>query len=160
MQAWANFFLAEAGASAALAGLVFVGVSLNLTKILAGAALPNRALQALILLLTILIVASLMLVPGQPINAVGMETLLVGLVVWGVITYFDVRSIRTTETQFRRVITFNMVLDQATTLPYVIAGLAVLAQGESGLYWLAPAMLFSFIKAIMDAWVLLVEINR
>jgi modulator of FtsH protease len=32
MSGWDNFFLAEAGASAALTGLIFVGVSINLTK--------------------------------------------------------------------------------------------------------------------------------
>ncbi len=34
MTGWENFFIAELGASAALAGLVFVGLSINLTKIL------------------------------------------------------------------------------------------------------------------------------
>ncbi len=29
-----------------------------------------------------------------------------------------------------------------------------------GLYWLAPALLVSFAKAILDSWVLLVEIDR
>lgn len=32
--------------------------------------------------------------------------------------------------------------------------------GLSGLYWLVPAILISMIKAAVDAWVLLVEINR
>jgi hypothetical protein len=29
-----------------------------------------------------------------------------------------------------------------------------------GLYWVAAAVIVSFVKAISDAWVLLVEINR
>ncbi len=36
----------------------------------------------------------------------------------------------------------------------------LLISGVGGLYWLVPAAIFSFIKAILDAWVLLVEINR
>lgn len=160
MQAWSNFFLAEAGASAALAGLVFVGVSLNLTRILSVKALPNRALQALTFLLSIVIASSLMLVPGQPMNVVGLELLLGGIVLWLFIGYFDVISIRTSDPKFRRLIIFNGLMDQVTILPYGIAGIAVLTVGENGLYWLVPAMLFSFVKAIMDAWVLLVEINR
>jgi hypothetical protein len=31
---WGNFFIAQVGASAALAGLIFVGVSINLERIL------------------------------------------------------------------------------------------------------------------------------
>jgi hypothetical protein len=34
MPAWANFFLGELGASATLTGLVFVAVSINLSKIM------------------------------------------------------------------------------------------------------------------------------
>lgn len=36
----------------------------------------------------------------------------------------------------------------------------VLSSGSGGLYWIVPAIIFSFVKAILDAWVLLVEINR
>jgi hypothetical protein len=66
IDAWANFFIAQCGASAALLGLLFVSASLNLSQILAYPQLPGRALLAMLLLLTVLIVASLMLVPGQP----------------------------------------------------------------------------------------------
>ena len=45
-------------------------------------------------------------------------------------------------------------------LPYLIAGIILLVGDESGLYWVVPAIIFSLIKAIADAWVLLVEINR
>ena len=34
MASWENFFIAEVGASAAPAGLIFVGVSINLKRIL------------------------------------------------------------------------------------------------------------------------------
>jgi hypothetical protein len=41
MEPWGGFFIAQVGASAALAGLIFVAVSLNLTKVLALAICPN-----------------------------------------------------------------------------------------------------------------------
>src|SRR5262249_40130836 len=56
---WTIFFTAQLGAAATLGGLVFVGLSLNLTKILSFPALPNRALLALGVLLGILVVSSL-----------------------------------------------------------------------------------------------------
>ena len=79
---WDNFFIAEAGAAASLTGLIFVGVSINLSGILATSYLPYRALQSLILLLNILVVASLLLVPGQPDAIRGMEVLSIAIVAW------------------------------------------------------------------------------
>lgn len=63
MPSWESFFTAEVGASAALAGLIFVGVSINLTRIISLPGLPNRALLTLCLLLAILVISSLMLIP-------------------------------------------------------------------------------------------------
>ena len=92
MIGWENFFIAEVGASAALLGLIFVGVSINLTRIISLPGLPNRALLALIILLTILVMCSLLLVPGQSQTLVGIELLVVGLLVWITATRLDVMN--------------------------------------------------------------------
>ncbi len=47
MEPWHDFFVAVAGASAALTGLIFVGVSLSLTRMLAIPRLADRASQAI-----------------------------------------------------------------------------------------------------------------
>ena len=160
MEAWAGFFAAQVGASATLAGLLFVGVSLNLTKILASTRLPDRAFEALILLVAILIIASLMIIPAQPQTLIGLEILIPGLFLWIVITRIDLRILRETDDQYQRQFLSNMILTQLASLPYPIAGAAVLIIGTNGLYVLPVAVLFSFSKAILDAWVLLIEINR
>ena len=80
--AWGEFFVAQAGAAAVLAGLVFVGVSINLGKIVAIPSMPSRALEAMVLLVAILVQSSLMLVPEQSLTALGFEVLAVALVVW------------------------------------------------------------------------------
>lgn len=160
MNGWENFFIAEVGASAALLGLVFVGVSINLTRILSIPGLPNRALLSLIILLTILLMSSLMLVPSQSLVQIGIEILMLGLIAWIIASTLDVKILLTREPQYRLPYMVNFVLTQFALLPYVVAGIIVLTRGAGGLYWLVAAILISFIKAILDAWVLLVEINR
>jgi len=160
MEAWQNFFLAQVGASAALAGLIFVSVSISLAQILASPHLTLRALQALAVLLEILIVSSLMLVPGQGIALLGAEVLILGALVWIMVATFDLRNLRGAEATYRRRTWYRTALSQTAALLYVVAGCVILASGLAGLYWLVPAMLSSFLIAMLDAWVLLVEIKR
>jgi len=65
--------LAVAGAGAALTGLLFVAVSINLTRILEFSYLPERAMETLSLLLGLHVVHLLMLTPGQPRALLGTE---------------------------------------------------------------------------------------
>jgi modulator of FtsH protease len=68
---WTDLFVASAGASAALAGLVFVAVSINIDRILRFRGLPERALETVVLLLAVVVVAILSLMPGQGASALG-----------------------------------------------------------------------------------------
>jgi modulator of FtsH protease len=72
---WKDLFVASAGASAALAGLVFVAVSINIDRILKFVGLPERALQAVLLLLSVVLVSIIGLIPGQGRIALGAELL-------------------------------------------------------------------------------------
>ena len=153
MDQWHDFFLAQAGAAGVLTGLVFVGVSINLPKIVSdpGSGLPGRAAEALILLVAVLTASVLLLVPEQGQVIVGAEVLVVGLVTWG---WGTMRA------DLRQTFVLHVALGQIATLPMVVAGIAVLAGGLGGLYWLVAGMVFSIIVALFDAWVLLVEIHR
>jgi hypothetical protein len=160
MTEWHDFFVAEVGSSAALVGLLFVAVSLNSAKILAFKALPDRALIDFFLLMGILIYASLALVPGQPTAVLGAEILAVALLVWVNTTRLDVRVHRETQPEYRLSLWSYTFLIQGGTLPALIGGVFLILGNESGLYWLVPSVIFSFFRALTDAWVLLVEINR
>jgi modulator of FtsH protease len=160
MERWHDFFVAEAGASAALAGLVFVGVSLNLSRILTFPGLPNRALQALMVLLVILLAASLMLIPDQSGLALGIELVGIAGIAWLIGLRMDAGILRGKTDAYRRQHLFNMARFQAAILPSVVGGALLLTGNPGGLYWVAAAMLMSFVRATLDAWVLLVEINR
>src|SRR5277367_4997730 len=99
---WHDFFVATAGAAAALTGLIFVGVSINITKILSFAKLPDRALLSLILLLNIMVVSFLMLIPAQSYIAIGIETLAISVSVYLFVTGMDRGIYRGTETQYKK----------------------------------------------------------
>jgi hypothetical protein len=62
---WHDFFLASAGATAALLGLLFVGVSINLSEIAAAERvdLRARAGQAFVNLVLVLVISLVMLIP-------------------------------------------------------------------------------------------------
>jgi hypothetical protein len=160
MAHWEAFFSAQLAAAATLAGLLFVGVSLNLAKILGNPSLPGRALSGFYLLLANLIVASLMLVPEQPPTAIGLEILLIGLALWGMISRLDVVAIRRSTADYRRYFVRHFFMFQVAVIPYLVSGVLVLAGVHGGLYWLAAAMVISLFVASTGAWVLLVEINR
>jgi hypothetical protein len=42
----------------------------------------------------------------------------------------------------------------------VLAGILVLVRGEAGVYWLVPRIPLSYVAALGESWVLLVEIKR
>lgn len=159
MKEWADFFVAVAGASAALAGLIFVGVSISLSKILEFPKLADRGLESLVLLMNILLTASLGLVP-QTVHGLGIEVTAFGAITWLIVCFLDRSMIHATDRQWKVHYRRNMAYNQIAILPYIAGGIALLVQGPVGIYWLLPGILGSFIKALMDAWVLLVEIHR
>jgi hypothetical protein len=165
MNAWHDFFLAQAGAAGVLTGLVFVGVSINLQKIVSDprSGLAGRAGEALILLVAVLLASVLVLVPAQGAGVLGAEVLVVGLAAWVWIVAIQLPRLRewgTMRADLRVSFVLRVVLGQVGTLAMVIAGVAVLWVGPGGLYWLVAGTLFSIIAALAEAWVLLVEINR
>jgi hypothetical protein len=162
---WHDFFLATAGAAAVLAGLVFVGVSINLDTIMSnpGYGLPGRALEALVLLVAVLIATILLLVPDQGTGLAGAELLAVGVIDWAAVVIIQLlvlRNWRSLEPSFRWHFAPRVVLCQAATLPIIAAGVGVMGWGLGGLYWLVVGVILSFLVAVLDAWVLLVEIHR
>ena len=156
---WDNFFVAEVGASAALLGLLFVAVSINLAKILQYPQLPGRAAEALGALVAVLLVATCGLVPGQSTRAFGIEIVSIGAVAWVFAVITQTRG-RSQENAQRYWMINRVVLTQLSSLPIVVAGVSLLAGRGGGLYWLVPGVGFSFVTAVFGGWVLLVEINR
>jgi hypothetical protein len=156
---WETLLAAELGAAATLLGLVFVGVSINLTRIMASGLLVERALEAVVLLLAVLTATAVALVPGQGPAVLGAALLVIGLAAWAALVGFQLRARRLTP-PLRAAFALRVLMGQAATLPFVVAGAGLLLGAGGGLYWLVPGLLVAVGWAVLDSWVLLVEILR
>ena len=156
---WSDFFVASAGASAALAGLVFVAVSINVERILQYEGLPERALQTVLLLVSVLVASIIGLIPGQSATAAGIELLAVALVFGGVIWS---RGAGDTDPAAApgALSRSRLFVIAVGTLPFVVGGAAVMLEAGGGLYWIAAGIVFATCGAVANAWVLLIEILR
>jgi hypothetical protein len=70
---WQNFAVMTGGASGALTGLLFVSVSLNASRIAGHQGLRASTAQTLVLFLAPLVMAMILLVPGQGDGVLGAE---------------------------------------------------------------------------------------
>jgi hypothetical protein len=112
------------------------------------------------LLLAVLVVATWALVPGQSSTVLGAELLGSGLVVWLIVVGIHVQAVRGHVAPSRSLLVRRIVLAQAAILPLLIGGVSLLLRAGGGLYWLVAGILLCLLVAVLDAWVLLVEILR
>src|SRR5271157_1749932 len=85
---WQNFFLMVGGGAAALAGLVFIAMSINLSIITRDATHKNRAIATLTGFTAVFMICALALMGNQNYRWIGVEWLVVTLV--PTITYIRV----------------------------------------------------------------------
>lgn len=160
LHGWENFFIACSGAAAALAGLLFVVLSINLAQILKGPGFASRAGETFIPLAVILIISLLALVPGHSVRAFGCELIAIGGSVWLASTSIQIGAIRARH--FKKVwhLVFRLLVNQSANVGILVAGLSLLLGFPGGIYWLVPAIVMAFTGAMANAWILLVEILR
>lgn len=156
---WHDLFLATAGASAALAGLVFVAVSINLERILQFRGLPERALETVMLLVGALVVSVVGLVPGQSHQALGAELLVVTVALGAAVARLPTRQEMLGE-QPAAWIWERWATRMGWAVLLAIGSVNVLLASGGGLYWVAAGVLLAIVGAVANAWVLLVEIQR
>jgi hypothetical protein len=158
--AWANFFVAEVGAAAALSGLIIVAISINLQRILSFPQLPGRAAEMLILLVGALTACSFALMPGQPLRVLGGEILGAGLLMTGAPLVIQARQLPVMKTQPLTWWIWRSLIGVCAGLPVLIGGGVLISGASTGLYWLAAGVLVTFAATVWNAWILLVEILR
>jgi len=161
MAGWADFFVAEVGASAALAGFVIVAISINLNQIIAYPTLPGRAAETLVAPTGVLVVSSYMLVPGQPLAALVTELLVTGGVMWLMPVIIQFRTYRAGDKEApRRSLVVRCILSLLSSVPILIAAALMLKGEPNAIAWMVPGIIVSLVATVINAWVLLVEIVR
>jgi hypothetical protein len=157
---WSNYLSVQAGAAATLTGLVFVAVSINLSRILSIPGLTGRAAESLLQLFGVVVISTSALIPRQPPVALGIEFLALGAALWITQTALQIQYISSKPGHPWRWVITRIVQTQFASIPFCISGILLLRGSPAGLYWLAPGLIFSLIAGVASAWVLLVEILR
>jgi hypothetical protein len=157
---WAGYFTAQAGAFAALTGLVFVALSINLKEILQMPGVPGRAGEAVIVLLEPVLLALLGLMGHQNAPDFGAEILGLGALGWAATSVIVVRGREALGARTGRERAVRIVGVQSATLLIVVAGALLVTGHDSGLYWQAAGSATCLVVGMTDAWVLLIEIMR
>jgi hypothetical protein len=157
---WNTLLAVEAGAAATLTGLVFVAISINLTKIMSVPGLPGRGAESIMQFLEVFLISTVALIPRQPERIFSIEVLVIGVVAWAAQVATQVRYLMVRTGHPWSWFVFRAVLSQFATLPFGVAGITLLLGVPGAIYWLIPGFVFSFVAGVVSAWVLLVEILR
>jgi modulator of FtsH protease len=160
LESWDSFFVAETAAAAALLGLLFVAISINLKQVLEAGGLTDRALGALLLLLAILILGLLMSMPDQSLAVLGIETIGTCVVTGVIGTILGLRGLRLADKEYSANFFWNVVSFLGVLVVIIIGGALMFSGGEAGFYWIGVGMCLALIKAVSEGWIFLVEINR
>ncbi|NUS74170.1 MAG: hypothetical protein HOQ05_12290 [Corynebacteriales bacterium] len=148
------------GASAALSGLLFVAISINVKRIISYSDLPSRAGQTLMVLAAPLLIAAFILIPEQADAVLGSELLGLGAILTTALAAVNRPSIRPEGDRVLHWIITRIAISMLTAIPIVIAGISVFFGAGGGLYWIVPSIVVAFVGGLTNAWVLLVEILR
>jgi hypothetical protein len=157
---WQTFFSVQAETAATLTGLVFVAVSINLARILTSPGLPGRAAETIAQFLQVFFISTAVLIPGQESRPLAAEILGLTLLCWALQVGVQAKYATHRAGHPTLWIASRIVQTQLCSIPLFLAGFLLLTGSSAAIYWLIPGFFLSFLAGVINAWVLLVEINR
>ncbi len=154
---WDNFFLMVGGGAAALAGLIFVAMSINPEVIIQNSTHKNRAINMLTGFSAIFMACSFALIGRQYLVALGFEWLFL----WLIATVIFVRGYAVAIRSGMSSIGLNMPRLAGGTMCYLaeVIGAILLILGHiAGLYVAAIGSIVLFAFLISGAWLLIIGV--
>ncbi len=145
---WHEFAVAVAGATAALLGLLFVATSINVREILSDSRNVHRAISTLVALATPLVIAVLLLIPGQPNTALGIELVVVGLLAGALLVPLNSLADLSPHRTKRQWLLASAVPIALLVVPTVIGGIGAATETLGGLYWLPAAVIITVLERV------------
>lgn len=157
--AWHEFFAAAETSSAALAGLLFVGLALHLKAVAADAEHRHRSRMTLASLASFMIVSQLAIVPDQAMTSLGWE--LAGVMVaFGVAFIISLGRVYQEQRRISRSLMIRGPLALVLTVIGAIGGLRLVAGQADGLQLIAFTIIGGFAFAAFNSWALLIGLAR
>jgi hypothetical protein len=146
--AWQDFYVMMGGANAALTGLVFVALSIHLREVLDHPLLKPRAVIALTVLTTQIVIAAIVLTP-QSAQLMGLEIFLVNAAFLAV----DIRQGVSLAITRARLISF------AIRAVYIFSAISLIVGVGGGFYVLALIVVITLGRTMSSAWALLTALG-
>ncbi|HLU63515.1 MAG TPA: hypothetical protein VKY66_03195 [Protaetiibacter sp.] len=160
LESASEFFVATAGAAAALAGLIIVALSVSVDAIVRMPAMPARAGTAIALLVVATLISLAGLIPEQSQLAFGVEVAVLAL---AALCFAVLALVRTVRGHGEFTVASAAVRGGLALVPavlFLVGGVLVMAGEAAALPVLGIGMLLAIAVSVTTAWVVLVEIRR
>jgi hypothetical protein len=146
--AWQNFYVMMGSANAALTGLVFVAISIHLREVLDHPILKPRAVLALVVLASQIVIAAIVLTP-QTHELMGIEILLLNVIF---IALNIGNRVATTINQ-------AALVSLAIRVTYVYSAISLTVGIGGGFYVLGLVLVVTLARTMASCWALLTALG-
>ncbi len=153
---WTDFFVLVGSGSAALTGLVFVAITINLRRVGEDATQRYRAINMLTGFTSAFLISALALMGRQSIQVLGIEWLVVSVFATAINTNGYMQAFRLRGSSRYALSLVRIVGGSACYLGQIVGSSMLIAGAASGIYVAAVALIANFIILISGSWLLIV----